>query len=80
MIGYKGLIKINYERVSATKISFDRELFASAVGRVCRTFKKENLKEQPIALYEFLCGKDVFVILAIVMENFNLPNGVTRSL
>ena len=56
---------------SATKISFVRELFVSAVGRVCRKFKIENMKEQQsAALYEFLCGKDVFV---------NLPTGYRTS-
>ena len=54
------------------KMAFDRELFASAVDRVCRKFNIENLKEQQsTALYEFLCGKDVFV---------NLPTGYGKSL
>ena len=51
-------------------MAFDRELFASAVDRVCRKFNIENLKEQQsTALYEFLCGKDVLWIFQLAMEN-----------
>ena len=37
----KGLIKINFEKASAKENSFDRELFATAVGRVCKKFKRK---------------------------------------
>ena len=52
-----------------TKISFDRGLFASAVGRMCRKFKIEIVKkQQSTALYEYLCGKDTFVNIPTVYE------------
>ena len=52
-----------------TKISFDRGLFPSAVGRMCRKFKIEIVKkQQSAALYEYLCGKDAFVNIPTVYE------------
>ena len=74
LIRYKGLTKITYERRSiSNKILFRQRDAHFCSSRVCRKFKIENLKEQMVstALFEFLCGKRVFV---------NLPTGYGKSL